>query len=110
LKYIESVGVGIPKNFVKRRKKSQPRRDVLNLQEERDQYRHVRRQITTRPPPPFGNSLPVKLVASVGSSEEDFPYATVGCPEVVSSVYRRWSRPAKINILSKHPHQLIPSS
>jgi hypothetical protein len=100
LKYIQNIGVGKPKRQTRRRRRPQ-KSLVLSHQEEQEQFQRIRRLPSTSPPPPFAphkNSkddktesgriikrYPVKLIGSVGSSDEEFPRATPGLPEVVST-------------------------
>jgi hypothetical protein len=95
LQYIERIGIGIPPK--KKRRASRPGSHVLSQQEEQEQFQRIRRLPSTSPPPPFAarsdektdsgkriERFPVKLLGSVGSSDEEFPRATSGLPEVVS--------------------------
>lgn len=96
LKYIESIGVGIPKrNKAGRRKRSQTRPSkFLSPIEEKKELRHIRRLPSKVPPPPFVSEnttttsdkeikrLPVKLIGSVGSNNDEFPRGSTGLPEV----------------------------
>ena len=94
LQYIERIGIGVPPK--KRRKASRPGSHVLSQQEEQEQFQRIRRLPSTSPPPPFSGMsdeksdsgkrierFPVKLLGSVGSSDDEFPRATPGLPEVV---------------------------
>jgi GTP-binding protein len=67
----------------------------LSHQEEQEQFQRIRRLPSKSPPPPFSGMsdektdsgkrierFPVKLLGSVGSSDDDFPRATPGLPEV----------------------------
>lgn len=105
LEYIQRLRIGRPKKSQKRRrKKSQPRSDVLSLQEEKERFRSSKRFPSTSPPPPFPSTLddktdsrktikryPVKLLGSIGSSDEEFPKETPGLPEVVRFVEKEIS-------------------
>lgn len=102
LKYIQSVGVGKAKR-TKRRKKlrrttnTEHSRLVLSPNEEHEQLHRIRRLPSTIAPPPFPSSnhryektasgktirrLPVKLLKSVGSVDQEFPKPSPQRPEV----------------------------
>lgn len=98
LNYIQAVGVG--KSGRRKRRKKRPASDsnLLSVSEERELLERNRRPLVpTPPPPPFpiptslqkaGDStsvqrLPVKLLGSVGSVDEEFPKVTPNLSEVV---------------------------
>lgn len=102
LRYIQSVGVGIPKRKTQSQRIKERRSAVMNATQEKaffDQNRRQKRLSTVSkpgaatiikeiPPSPFGappdiRRNPVKIVARVGSLEDDiFPSNSHGIPEV----------------------------
>jgi hypothetical protein len=112
-KYIESIGVGIPKRKhtkrrgVRLRGRRATKTNFLTHQEEQDELLPIRRFPSKIPPPPFAapyatttkknkndstpiiQRLPVKLIGSVaskeegGGGEEAFPRGSKGLAEVV---------------------------
>jgi GTP-binding protein len=100
LRYIQSIGVGIPKRKSRGRRTTERGSDVLTPSQEQAFFDRSRRQrqfsvakpgvITIAqvlPPVPFRvpddiKRKPVKVVARVGSLEDKFPSNDVGIPEI----------------------------
>ena len=103
LRYIQEVGVGIPKKTDARHRRKRPWGGSDNIIAERDEAEHFRvkkltKQRSSLPPPPFYTAttannaeagskierIPIKILGSVGSKDEEFPRITKGLPEIVS--------------------------
>lgn len=100
LRYIQSIGVGIPKRKSRGRRATERRSDVLTPSQEQAFFDRARRQRQSSvakpgaikisqalPPVPFRvaddmKRKPVKVVARVGSLEDKFPSNDIGIPEI----------------------------
>lgn len=104
-KYIQSIGVGIPKRKItnrrnKKRRNNTSKSQFLSRKEEQEELRPIRRLASKTPPPPFVPAqsrkndnhkteedngirrLPVKLIGSAATQDE-FPRGSKGLAEVV---------------------------